>query len=96
MKLFRYEQYKVTISEEALALKPFKKLWDRDKTKNKDKAILNAFRVNNSGGLGFTPKKPSNPSTIDMKAKYECPLYAVKKSNPYNNINGNFMWLFGR
>lgn len=39
MKLFRYENYKVTISEEALALKPFKKLWDRDKSKSKDKAI---------------------------------------------------------
>lgn len=39
MKLFKYEQYKVTISEEALALKPFKKIWDRDKTKNKDRAI---------------------------------------------------------
>lgn len=39
MKLFRYESYRVTISEEALILKPFKKLWDRDKTKNKDKAL---------------------------------------------------------
>lgn len=39
MKLFKYEQYKVTISEEALALRPFKKLWDRDRTKNKDKAV---------------------------------------------------------
>lgn len=39
MKLFRYEGYKVVISEEALALKPFKKIWDRDKTKSKDRAI---------------------------------------------------------
>lgn len=39
MRLFRYESYKVTISEEALLLKPFKALWDRDKTKNKDKAL---------------------------------------------------------
>lgn len=39
MKLFRYEAYKVTISEEALALKPFKQLWNRDRSTSKDKAI---------------------------------------------------------
>lgn len=39
MKLFKYEQYKVVISEEALALKPFKQIWNRDRTANKDKAI---------------------------------------------------------
>lgn len=39
MKLFKYEQYKVVISEEALALKPFKQIWTRDKTVSKDKAI---------------------------------------------------------
>ena len=39
MKLFRYEGYKLHISEEAFILKPFKELWNRDKTKNKDKAL---------------------------------------------------------
>lgn len=39
MKLFRYEQYKIVISEEALALKPFKQIWNRDRTISKDKAI---------------------------------------------------------
>jgi uncharacterized protein YoxC len=39
MKLFKYESYKVNISEEALALKPFKQLWNRDRTVNKDRAI---------------------------------------------------------
>jgi uncharacterized protein YoxC len=39
MKLFKYESYKVSISEEALALKPFKQLWNRDRTVNKDRAI---------------------------------------------------------
>lgn len=39
MKLFKYEAYKVVISEEALALKPFKQLWNRDRSINKDKAI---------------------------------------------------------
>lgn len=39
MKLFKYEAYKVVISEEALALKPFKQIWNRDKSSNKDRAI---------------------------------------------------------
>ena len=39
MKLFKYEAYKVVISEEALALKPFKQLWNRDRSINKDRAI---------------------------------------------------------
>ena len=39
MNLFKYEQYKVNISEEAFALKPFKQIWNRDKTKSKDRAI---------------------------------------------------------
>ena len=40
MKLFKYEVYRIVISEEALLLKPFKKIWDRDKTKNKEKAYM--------------------------------------------------------
>lgn len=40
MKLFKYEGYKIVISEEALLLKPFKKIWDRDKSLNKSKALM--------------------------------------------------------
>jgi hypothetical protein len=40
MKLFKYEGYEVKIAPEALSLKPFKKLWDRDKTKSKDNANM--------------------------------------------------------
>lgn len=40
MKLFKYEGYNLTISEEAYMLKPFKDLWKRDKSKNKEKALL--------------------------------------------------------
>lgn len=39
MKLLEYEGYKVRVSPEALMLKPFKALWTRDKTRNKDKAM---------------------------------------------------------
>ena len=39
IKLFKYEGYKVTISEEAILLKPFEAIWNRDKTKTKDRAL---------------------------------------------------------
>lgn len=39
MKLFKYEGYNLTISEEAYILKPFKELWKRDKSKGKDRAL---------------------------------------------------------
>ena len=39
IKLFKYEGYKLNISEEALLLKPFKEIWQRDKSKSKDKAF---------------------------------------------------------
>ena len=39
MRLFKYEGYEVRVAPEALTLKPFKKLWDRDKSKSKDTAL---------------------------------------------------------
>ena len=39
MKLFRYEGYEVRVAPEALALKPFKKLWNRDKSKSKESVM---------------------------------------------------------
>lgn len=40
MKLFKYEGYKIVIEPEALMLKPFKKIWMRDKSQSKDKAMM--------------------------------------------------------
>lgn len=40
IKLFKYEGYKIVISEEAFALKPFRQIWQRDKTINKEKALM--------------------------------------------------------
>lgn len=40
MKLFKYEGYKVVISEEAFALKVFRQIWNRDRSVTKDKAIM--------------------------------------------------------
>ena len=40
MKLFKYEGYEVRVAPEALTLKPFKKIWDRDKSKTKERAIM--------------------------------------------------------
>ena len=39
MKLFKCEGFRIVISEEAFALKPFRKIWERDKSDSKDKAI---------------------------------------------------------
>lgn len=39
MKLFKYEGYQLTISEEAMLLKPFKTLWKRDRTRDKEVAL---------------------------------------------------------
>lgn len=40
MKLFKYEGYEVKVAPEALLLIPFKKLWNRDKSKSKESATL--------------------------------------------------------
>lgn len=40
MRLFRYEGYTLSISEEALCLKPFRAIWMRDKTEKKERAIM--------------------------------------------------------
>lgn len=39
MRLFKYEGYNLTISEEAFLLKPFKAIWNRDKSKGKQVAL---------------------------------------------------------
>jgi len=40
MKLFKKDGYDLTISDEALLLVPFAKLWNRDKSKDKHKALM--------------------------------------------------------
>lgn len=39
MKLFKYDNFRIVISEEALILKPFKAIWDRDRSSGKNKAL---------------------------------------------------------
>lgn len=39
MKLLKFENYKIVIEPEFLALKPFREIWQRDKSKHKDRAI---------------------------------------------------------
>ena len=39
MKLFKFEGYRVIIEPEALLLKPFRVIWERDKKETKEKAI---------------------------------------------------------
>lgn len=40
MKLFKYEGYKLEISEEAMLLKPFKKIVNRDRSQKKETAMM--------------------------------------------------------
>ena len=40
MKLFKFENYKLTISEEALLIKAFRDIYKRDRSPDKQKAIL--------------------------------------------------------
>lgn len=40
MRLFKYEGYNLTISEEAFALKVFRQIWNRDRSQSKEKAIM--------------------------------------------------------
>lgn len=40
MRLFKYEGCTLSISEEALCLKPFRTLWVRDRTEKKERAIM--------------------------------------------------------
>lgn len=39
MKLFKYENYNITVSEEALVIRPFKAIWSRDTSNHKEKAL---------------------------------------------------------
>lgn len=39
MKLVKFDNWKLTITEEALLVAPFSVIWDRDKSKNKQKAL---------------------------------------------------------
>ncbi len=39
MRLFRFEEYRLKMSEEALAIKAFRDIWERDKSKDKGRAI---------------------------------------------------------
>nr|DAE29024.1 MAG TPA: hypothetical protein [virus sp. ctPYc18] len=39
MRLIKFEKYTITIEPEALLIKSIKKLWSRDKTKGKERAL---------------------------------------------------------
>ena len=40
MKLFKFENFQLTITEEALLIKAFRDLWERDESKNKEQFFL--------------------------------------------------------
>lgn len=62
-------------------------------TKNKDAAILSAYKLGNSG---YNYNRNNN-SSVDIRPKQNLPFYnrnGNKRTSP--NINGNFMWIFGK
>lgn len=62
--------------------------------KNKDKAILNAYRVN--GMIDRNPSYSVSPKSINSREKIDSPLVQSTRLKQYENINGSFMWLFGK
>lgn len=40
MGLFKKEGYEIVISDEAYSLKPFRMIWNRDRSKSKEKALM--------------------------------------------------------
>lgn len=66
MKLFKYEAYQITIEPEALLLKPFKVIWNRDRSKNKEKAMNELGFV-----YFFTDPRSDYQYIVDEKQRME-------------------------
>ena len=68
-----------------------------ESTKNKDAAILNAYKINGSYSNNRYNYYNSNNS-VDMRPKHNLPFYTKDntRGNKPKNINGNFMWIFGK
>lgn len=63
-------------------------------TKNKDAAILSAYKL---GGGSIYSRYNSTNGNIDMRPKANMPFYTKNNTKKISsNINGNFMWIFGR
>ena len=66
MDLFQIKDDQVTFSPQALALKPFKAIWDADKTKGKKKAIAEMSAI-----YFFADYKSDFSEILDKKEKLE-------------------------
>ena len=85
MKLFKYEGYKITISEEALALIPFKKIWTRDRSANKNRAISELgfiyFMADNSLAKVFITQAGDSPSSAAVATNYNlAEVYSLEEA----------------
>jgi len=70
VRLFVYEGYEVKVSAEALALQPFKRLWDRDKSKDKSKAMQEFAYI-----YFFCDPRSDYQYLVDDKARHEAVLH---------------------
>lgn len=64
MKLFKYEAYQIIIEPEAILLKPFKVIWNRDRSKSKDTAMEELGFV-----YFFTDPRSDYQYIVDEKAR---------------------------
>lgn len=74
--LFKFENYNFEITPEALALIPFRKIWNRDKSKDKEKAFLE---------LSFIYFMEDPRSSYQYITDYESRVEAVKKGEGFKD-----------
>lgn len=74
MKLFKYIDYKVEISPEALTLSPFRKIWQRDKSENKKRALSELGLI-----YFYCDPRSDYQYLVDKKARLE----AIKVSESF-------------
>lgn len=77
LSLFKKEAYDIVISDEAFTLKPFRDIWKRDKTKNKERALME---------LGFIyhysdPRSDYNKQLVDPEER----MVAIKEGEGLPN-----------
>lgn len=94
IKLFRYEGYKIVVEPEALLLKPFKQIWQRDRTQSKDKAMMELgfiyFFCDSRSDYQYLTDEEQRKQAIKegegLPEKWEPDKVVIEAMNYYNSI----------
>lgn len=94
IKLFKYESYKIVIEPEALLLKPFKQIWQRDRTQSKDKAMMELgfiyFFCDSRSDYQYLTDEEQRKQAIKegegLPEKWEPDKVVIEAMNYYNSI----------